>query len=176
MTLNDITSNLGSFELIDQATSKDAEAGGSAYDWQPTHWLKFPVPESYDLSSPPWIRPEQVPMSFVGINVVDVENGKILPSMTVKIKSGKIQSISKSTVEHMQEKDWQSVRCQGLYLSPGLIDVHTHFTASPGQPNGQLVPASETQTALAATHVLKGKSSDVLFIPPLAMHFQAYKR
>ncbi|WWC66384.1 uncharacterized protein I206_100285 [Kwoniella pini CBS 10737] len=154
MTSNDITSTLGSFELVDEAISKESDK--SAYNWQPTHWLKFPVPENYDLSTPPWIRPEQVPLSFVGINVVDVENSKILPSMTVKLKNGKIESISKSVASHMQEKGWESINGQGLFLSPGLIDVHTHFTASPGQPNGQLVPSSETQTALAATHVLKG--------------------
>ncbi|WVQ62023.1 uncharacterized protein L199_000156 [Kwoniella botswanensis] len=149
-----ITSALGSFELIDEHASQGRTP--SAYDWKPEHWVKYPVPETYNIQSPPWIRPEQVPMSFVGVNIVDVENSLILKSMTVKIKSGKIESISKSLKEHMQEDGWESINAEGLYLSPGLIDVHTHVTAIPGQPLGSLSPKSETLTALGTQYVLKG--------------------
>ncbi|WRT64305.1 uncharacterized protein IL334_001237 [Kwoniella shivajii] len=157
MSIKNISSSLGSFELVDSSdTSASRKEHKSAYDWKPTHWVKFPVPENYDVFSPPWIRPEQVSMSFVGVNIVDVENSTILKSMTVKIKSGKIESISKSAFAHMQEDGWESVNAEGLYLCPGLIDVHTHITAIPGLPAGQISATSDTQTALATTYVLKG--------------------
>ncbi|WVW82475.1 hypothetical protein I302_104486 [Kwoniella bestiolae CBS 10118] len=153
MSTANITSALGYFELIDQDASQKSS---SPYDWEPEHWVQYPVPESYDILARPWIRPEQLPMSFVGVNIVDVENSLILKSMTVKIKAGKIESISKSLKEHMQEPGWESVNAEGLYLSPGLIDVHTHITITPGTPNGQMRPRSDTETALATQYVLKG--------------------
>ena len=79
-----------------------------------------------------------------GINVVDVESSKILENMTVKIKGGKIASISKATKSDMQESGYSSVDAAGLYVCPGLIDCklfitsltdttgHTHITVVPG--------------------------------------------
>jgi adenine deaminase len=58
----------------------------------------------------------------IGVHIVDVENGKILENMTVKIKSGIISSISKSKEIHMQEDGWLSINAAGLYVCPGLID------------------------------------------------------
>lgn len=51
---------LDDFELVAKSTDK------SPYDWTPPHWVPNPVPADYDIFSAPWIRPEQLPMSFVG--------------------------------------------------------------------------------------------------------------
>ena len=61
--MKDITSSLGDFEMVDHDTFKSSK---SAYDWAPPHWLPNPVPEDHDIDTPPWTRPEQVPMSIVG--------------------------------------------------------------------------------------------------------------
>jgi imidazolonepropionase-like amidohydrolase len=53
---------------------------------------------------------------------VDVENGKVLENMTVKIKGGKVVSLGKSSATDMQEDGYTSVKAEGLYLCPGLID------------------------------------------------------
>lgn len=42
--------------------------------------------------------------------------------MTVKIKAGKIVSISKSLRMDMQEEGYSSLDAKGLYMCPGLID------------------------------------------------------
>ncbi len=60
-----------------------------------------------------------------GVNVVDVENGKILENMTVKLKLGKIESIGKSLRTDAQEAGYTSVDAKGLYMCPGLVDCRS---------------------------------------------------
>ena len=59
---------------------------------------------------------------YTGVNVIDVENSKILSDMTVKIKKGEIVSIAKSKMVDMQEDGYSSIDANGLYMCPGLID------------------------------------------------------
>jgi imidazolonepropionase-like amidohydrolase len=59
---------------------------------------------------------------MIGVNVVDVENGKILDNMTLKIKNGEIFSVKKAKGVDMQEDGWVSVDASGLFVCPGLID------------------------------------------------------
>lgn len=54
-----------------------------------------------------------------------MENGKILENMTVKIKAGKVVSLGKSSATDMQENGYTSVKAEGLYLCPGLIDCES---------------------------------------------------
>lgn len=61
-------------------------------------------------------RPDTV---FYNVNVVDVENGKIVPGMTVSVKDGIILKIKKADTRIKEgEQD-----LTGLYNVPGLI-VH----------------------------------------------------
>ena len=56
------------------------------------------------------------------MNVIDVENSKILANMTVKIKGGVIASIGRAKNLDMQESGYTSVDAGGLFMCPGLID------------------------------------------------------
>ena len=66
--------------------------------------------------------------SFVlnNVNIVDVENQKIIPSKTIVVKNGKINSItdfaSSSTSYNLSEIDGK-----GGYVTSGLIDMHVHM-------------------------------------------------
>ena len=62
---------------------------------------------------------------FYNINIVDVENGEIIPEMTVTINNGRIVDIckAKERIEQGQED------CTGNYLMPGLIDSHVHWAS-----------------------------------------------
>lgn len=60
------------FEMLDSAPK-------GPYDWTPPHWVPYPVPSDYDIFAAPWIRPEQVPMSFVGASPTDASNPLPLP-------------------------------------------------------------------------------------------------
>ena len=60
---------------------------------------------------------------FYNVNVVDVENGKIVPGMTVSVKDGIILKIKKADTRIKEgEQD-----LTGLYMMPGLIDSHAHL-------------------------------------------------
>jgi hypothetical protein len=63
--IDDVVSSLGTFEMVEHDVVS-TRSSSSAYDWKPPHWVPNPVPENYDISTPPWLRPEQHPMSFVG--------------------------------------------------------------------------------------------------------------
>ena len=49
------------YEMIDAKSDST-----NAYDWTLPYWQPIPVPDGFDPYEVPWIRPEQVPMSFVG--------------------------------------------------------------------------------------------------------------
>lgn len=57
-----------------------------------------------------------------GVNVIDTEHGKIHEKMTVKIKDGKISSISQTKGGDLQASEWETVDASGLFMCPGLID------------------------------------------------------
>lgn len=61
VNLSTLAAGLEDFEVV-SAPAKTSDP----YEWTPPHWIPNPVPKDYDIVSPPWIRPEQVPMSFVG--------------------------------------------------------------------------------------------------------------
>ncbi|CAD6566169.1 MAG: hypothetical protein TREMPRED_002296 [Tremellales sp. Tagirdzhanova-0007] len=100
----------------------------SPIDWEPHHWSPWPLPEDYDFLQKSWFRPEQLPMSFVGVKLIDVENSKIIPGRTVKIRSGLIVDITDSQESDLHEEDWTCIDARGLYMCPGLIDCHVHIT------------------------------------------------
>ncbi|MFN5903194.1 MAG: amidohydrolase family protein [Novosphingobium sp.] len=65
------------------------------------------------------------------VNVIDVEDGKIVPNQDVLIKDGVISSIE-STSNKDHSGTLHVVDGRGKYLSPGLWDMHTHsFKVSP---------------------------------------------
>lgn len=61
--LDCVNSSLGNFELMEHDAKGDKP---NPYDWKAPHWIPNPVPAEYDIVRPPWLRPEQLPMSFVG--------------------------------------------------------------------------------------------------------------
>ena len=66
-------------------------------------------------------------MTLYNINIVDVEQGKILPCRTVEICNGNITKIS-SAAEHLKKGQTD---CTGRYLLPGLINAHFHLANNP---------------------------------------------
>ncbi|BEI79851.1 hypothetical protein CcaverHIS002_0103800 [Cutaneotrichosporon cavernicola] len=145
-------SKVDDFEMVD-----DGPKG--PYEWTPPHWVPYPVPLDYDIFAAPWIRPEQVPMSFLGVNVICTEHLKVQENMTVRIRKGVVESVEKTKPSDMQEAGYSTIDAKGLYMCPGLIDCHTHITATPGQTMTSLTGTSETDTALKTAYVLRGMLS-----------------
>jgi len=63
------------------------------------------------------------------VNIVDVENDKIIEGQNVSIKDGIITYIGKEN-----QKTTKEIDCEGKYLSPGLINLHVHLFGS-GKPS-----------------------------------------
>jgi imidazolonepropionase-like amidohydrolase len=60
------------------------------------------------------------------INVVDVKTGAILPEQTVVLNKNRIDSVG-PTKTSRTPRNAPSVNCRGLYLIPGLWDMHVHL-------------------------------------------------
>jgi imidazolonepropionase-like amidohydrolase len=60
------------------------------------------------------------------VNVVDVKNGAILPEQTVVLNKNHIDSVG-PTKTAKTPRNAPSVNCRGLYLIPGLWDMHVHL-------------------------------------------------
>ncbi len=58
------------------------------------------------------------------VHIVDVKNGKIIPSQDVLLKAGRITSVQKTGLINSSAK---TVNGAGKYLMPGLWDMHVHF-------------------------------------------------
>jgi imidazolonepropionase-like amidohydrolase len=68
--------------------------------------------------------------TIVGVAVVDVEHGIILPDQTVIIEDGLIQAIG-PRAELSTPRGSHVIDGRGLYLMPGLVDAHVHFFDPP---------------------------------------------
>lgn len=119
---SDSDSNSDSEMAIDASKAMSAlRIQPSAEDWEPPHWISNPVPEDFDIVSPPWIRPPAPRHVFTNVHVVDTEKGKLRKHMTVVVEKGEIVS-----VEDAKAGD-KGIDCGGLYLCPGLIDCECLF-------------------------------------------------
>lgn len=74
------------------------------------------------------IKTKQTENSFVlnNINIVDVENQTIIPSKTIVIKKGKIDSIIDQS-SLLTFSNLEIIDGKGGYVTPGLIDMHVHM-------------------------------------------------
>jgi imidazolonepropionase-like amidohydrolase len=65
------------------------------------------------------------PVALIGVHVVHVEDGRIERSRTVIFRDGRIQSIQPES-QALAAGPLRRVDARGLYLIPGLWDMHTH--------------------------------------------------
>ena len=69
---------------------------------------------------------------FTNVNVVDTRDGRILPDMTVVVKSGRIQAVARFGLI-AGSHNVRMINAAGKYMIPGLWDMDVH-TASPSAP------------------------------------------
>lgn len=72
------------------------------------------------------------------VNILDIENQKVIKNTSVLIKNGRIDKIAKFRRIKENESD-SIVEGNGRFLMPGLIDTHIHFFQSGGlytRPDG----------------------------------------
>ena len=73
-------------------------------------------------------KSQQTENSFVlnNINIIDVENKTIIPSKTIVVKKGKINSIVDQS-SLLTFSNLKIIDGKGGYVTPGLIDMHVHI-------------------------------------------------
>jgi len=69
---------------------------------------------------------------FTNVNVVDTRDGRILPDMTVVVKSGRIQAVARFGLI-AGSHNVRMINAAGKYMIPGLWDMDVH-TPSPSAP------------------------------------------
>ena len=74
-------------------------------------------------------KSDQSLVSIVNVNLVDVEQQKIIPNVTVQFSNGKIQNILKGGKPVTSNRNIDGT---GKYLIPGMTDAHIHFFQSGG--------------------------------------------
>lgn len=72
--------------------------------------------------------PQKGPLAVIDVNVVPMDNERIVPHQTVIIDNGRIVKIEDSS-KIVPPRDIVQIAGQGRYLMPGLADMHTHTWA-----------------------------------------------
>lgn len=70
--------------------------------------------------------PAQGKLAFVGVNVLTMDNDRILPNQTVVVSGGKIVAMG-AAARVTVPADAQRIAGQGRYLMPGLAEMHGHM-------------------------------------------------
>src|SRR4029077_15939419 len=70
------------------------------------------------------------------VNVVDVRTGVILPDQTVILEKNKIASVGPSKSAKYSRRV-ATVNCRGMFLIPGLWDMHVHLMFGDWFPDAQ---------------------------------------
>ena len=65
-------------------------------------------------------------IAFVGVNVVPMDNERILADQTVLVRDGKVVAISPAAQISIPDTAYK-IASRGKYLMPGLADMHTHI-------------------------------------------------
>ena len=79
-------------------------------------------------------------------NVIDVEKGEVLSNYSVEVAAGKIAAISP---DNSNPQGLKVIDLQGLYLLPGLINLHTHLFGD-GVPKSSVASKGKSQSMLLA--------------------------
>lgn len=85
-------------------------------------WLGLVV-----LILPGLTRAGDVPLVFVGVTVVDVESGRLLPDRVVVVEGGSVTAVV-AAKGYVPPAGATAVPAAGQYLIPGLWDMHVHHT------------------------------------------------
>ncbi|WP_439881997.1 amidohydrolase family protein [Pontibacter sp. MBLB2868] len=86
-------------------------------------------------------KPLEADLVITNANIVDVQEGKVLPNKTIIIKDGTIQEII-GTDTKATYKTASTIDAAGKYVIPGLWDNHVHLRGGPAleEENKNLLP------------------------------------
>lgn len=104
----------------------------------------------------PWLPPPNAPnYTFINANIVDIVTGSFKPLSTVRLRDGRIASITAESPSPPQDDEF-TIDLHGKYLMPGLIGSHVHLSATPGESElAKMLKPDEMQTAFRIPHVCR---------------------
>ena len=76
----------------------------------------------------------QPPLAFTGVHIVDVVTGQTSPARTVVIDGGRIASLDGPVPPQARR-----IPADGLYVVPGLWDMHVHLRSAARRPDAPLI-------------------------------------
>ncbi len=74
-------------------------------------------------------EPSVQTLVFTNVNVVDTRDGRILPDMTVVVRSGRIQAVARFGLIS-ENHNVRVINAAGKYIMPGLWDMDVHTAGS----------------------------------------------
>ncbi|HJS74371.1 MAG TPA: hypothetical protein VJ921_08800, partial [Vicinamibacteria bacterium] len=99
-------------------------------------------------------------VAFIGVNVVPMDEERVLPRQTVVIRDGIIAAVGASALLSVPEK---AIRIDGTgrYLLPGLADMHAHLS-------GYVTGAESDKDAIARSEMLLYVATGVTLVRNMA--------
>ena len=99
-------------------------------------------------------------VAFIGVNVVPMDEERVLPDQTVVIRDGIIAAVGASALLSVPEK---AIRIDGTgrYLLPGLADMHAHLS-------GYVTGAESDKDAIARSEMLLYVATGVTLVRNMA--------
>jgi imidazolonepropionase-like amidohydrolase len=94
----------------------------------------------------PGAQPRSKPLAIIGVNVVPMDEERVLPDQTVVVREGRIAALGPSGSLDVPQ-DAERIEASGLYLLPGLADMHAHLS-------GYVTDAGSDKDAIARSELL----------------------
>jgi len=87
------------------------------------------------------------------VSVIDVEQGTLLPDMSVELNGDRIRSVVPSAT-HKPAQGARILDLTGRYLVPGFVEMHAHLLSHPWDADGNLLPRFDRDSTLQMLRLL----------------------
>lgn len=91
--------------------------------------------------------------AYVRVNIINGTGGESQNNMTILVKDGKIISIGESDVIEVPA-DSKIIDCKGIWVMPGLIDMHAHVTVLPIDSNMTVIEVYDQKASVEALRTM----------------------
>ena len=86
---------------------------------------------------------------FENVAVVDLDAGRTVPGQTVVVADGRIVAVGAAGAAPAGAAGARVVDARGLFLMPGLVDMHAHLAVPPGPDDGPPIFLESDRETLA---------------------------
>src|SRR5260370_15567016 len=102
-------------------------------------------------------EPSAQTLVFTNVNVVDTRDGRILPEMTVVVRSGRIQGVAKVGLI-AENHNVRMINAAGKYMIPGLWDMDVHTASASAAWDERLIYPLHVALGVTGLRDMRGGS------------------